>query len=81
MHQITNSGLVPMVIEQTPRGERSFDIYSRLLSLSEGPQQLQTDSLEQQEMKKEEFWREMDHSDDPFETICFFISKGYLDNV
>jgi ATP-dependent Clp protease protease subunit len=26
---ITNSGLVPMVIEQTARGERSFDIYSR----------------------------------------------------
>jgi len=26
-----NSGLVPMVIEQTARGERSFDIYSRLL--------------------------------------------------
>lgn len=25
------SGLVPMVIEQTPRGERSYDIYSRLL--------------------------------------------------
>lgn len=23
--------LVPMVIEQTSRGERSFDIYSRLL--------------------------------------------------
>ena len=23
--------LVPMVVEQTPRGERSFDIYSRLL--------------------------------------------------
>lgn len=28
---IENSGLVPMVIEQTARGERSFDIYSRLL--------------------------------------------------
>ncbi|MFE8071568.1 ATP-dependent Clp endopeptidase proteolytic subunit ClpP [Marinobacteraceae bacterium S3BR75-40.1] len=28
---ITNSGLVPVVIEQTARGERSFDIYSRLL--------------------------------------------------
>ena len=28
LHQ---SYLVPMVIEQTPRGERSFDIYSRLL--------------------------------------------------
>lgn len=24
-------GLVPMVVEQTPRGERAFDIYSRLL--------------------------------------------------
>ncbi|MCG8126042.1 MAG: ATP-dependent Clp protease proteolytic subunit, partial [Candidatus Thiodiazotropha taylori] len=24
-------GLVPIVIEQTARGERSFDIYSRLL--------------------------------------------------
>ena len=27
----TNLGLVPMVLEQTARGERSFDIYSRLL--------------------------------------------------
>ena len=26
-----NSGLVPMVVEQTPRGERAFDICSRLL--------------------------------------------------
>ena len=26
-----NSGLVPMVVEQTPRGERAFYIYSRLL--------------------------------------------------
>ena len=29
--QVNNLGLVPMVIEQTSRGERSFDIYSRLL--------------------------------------------------
>ncbi len=28
---IVNSGLVPMVVEQTARGERSYDIYSRLL--------------------------------------------------
>lgn len=28
---VTNSGLIPMVIEQTARGERSFDIFSRLL--------------------------------------------------
>ncbi|MDH5424270.1 MAG: ATP-dependent Clp endopeptidase proteolytic subunit ClpP [Gammaproteobacteria bacterium] len=27
----TTSQLVPMVVEQTPRGERSYDIYSRLL--------------------------------------------------
>lgn len=31
-NQIRNaSGLVPMVVEQTSRGERSYDIYSRLL--------------------------------------------------
>jgi len=29
--QIMNTGLVPMVIEQTARGERAYDIYSRLL--------------------------------------------------
>jgi ATP-dependent Clp protease, proteolytic subunit ClpP len=28
---ITNSGLIPMVVEQTARGERSYDIFSRLL--------------------------------------------------
>ena len=27
----TASGLIPMVVEQTSRGERSYDIYSRLL--------------------------------------------------
>lgn len=29
--EIFNSTLVPMVVEQTPRGERSYDIFSRLL--------------------------------------------------
>lgn len=29
--QAPNAGLVPMVVEQTARGERSYDIYSRLL--------------------------------------------------
>ena len=28
---IENSGLVPMVVEQSARGERAYDIYSRLL--------------------------------------------------
>ncbi|MEM9838100.1 MAG: ATP-dependent Clp protease proteolytic subunit [Pseudomonadota bacterium] len=30
-HDLTMNTLIPMVIEQTSRGERSFDIYSRLL--------------------------------------------------
>jgi ATP-dependent Clp protease protease subunit len=30
-HEINNLGLVPMVVEQTARGERAYDIYSRLL--------------------------------------------------
>lgn len=30
-HSVSNIGLVPMVVEQTARGERSYDIYSRLL--------------------------------------------------
>ena len=30
-HKTTASSLVPMVVEQTSRGERSYDIYSRLL--------------------------------------------------
>ncbi len=30
-HTIENLGLVPMVIEQSSRGERAYDIYSRLL--------------------------------------------------
>jgi ATP-dependent Clp protease protease subunit len=31
MSMITNLNLVPMVVEQTSRGERAYDIYSRLL--------------------------------------------------
>ena len=30
-HEISNLGMVPMVVEQTSRGERAYDIYSRLL--------------------------------------------------
>ena len=32
MNVPTNTPLIPYVIEQTPRGERSYDIYSRLLN-------------------------------------------------
>lgn len=31
MSERTNSQLIPMVVETTPRGERAYDIYSRLL--------------------------------------------------
>ena len=31
IQELVASGLVPMVVEQTSRGERAFDIYSRLL--------------------------------------------------
>ena len=31
MSKIENLGLVPMVVEQSGRGERAYDIYSRLL--------------------------------------------------
>ena len=31
MDQIKALNLVPMVVEQTSRGERAYDIYSRLL--------------------------------------------------
>src|SRR5487761_2500910 len=31
MDPIQNLNLIPMVVEQTARGERSYDIYSRLL--------------------------------------------------
>ncbi len=31
MSQIENLGMVPMVVEQSSRGERAYDIYSRLL--------------------------------------------------
>ena len=32
MHNPINTPLIPYVVEQTPRGERSYDIYSRLLN-------------------------------------------------
>lgn len=32
MHNPMATPLIPYVIEQTPRGERSYDIYSRLLN-------------------------------------------------
>ena len=57
------------------------DVYSRLLSFSDGSQAQMIESDDLQETKKEEFWRELEQSEDPFETICFFISKGYLENV
>ena len=41
----------------------------------------QSEEFDRQDMMKENFWREMEISGDPFETICFYISKGYLENT
>ena len=30
---------------------------------------------------KEAFWREMEHSEDPLETVCYFLSRGHLDKI
>ena len=38
------------------------------------------DDASRSEARKEDFWREMERSDDPFETICFYLSKGYLED-
>ena len=65
------SYLVPMVIEQTPRGERSFDIYSRLLKerviFISGPVNDQVSSLVVAQLLFLE-------SEDPKKDIYFYIN-------
>ena len=65
------SYLVPMVIEQTPRGERSFDIYSRLLKeriiFLSGPVNDQVSSLIVAQLLFLE-------SEDPKKDIFFYIN-------
>jgi len=64
--------LVPMVIEQTPRGERSFDIYSRLLKerviFISGPVNDQVSSLVVAQLLFLE-------SEDPKKDIYFYINS------
>lgn len=66
------SYLVPMVIEQTPRGERSFDIYSRLLKeriiFLSGPVNDQVSSLIVAQLLFLE-------SEDPKKDIYFYINS------
>ena len=66
------SYLVPMVIEQTPRGERSFDIYSRLLKeiviFISGPVNDQVSSLVVAQLLFLE-------SEDPKKDIYFYINS------
>jgi len=62
------------------------EMYSNLCQLEEeegiSSAQYSTTANSGVEMMREDFWREMEqHSDDPFETICFYISKGYLENI
>jgi len=37
--------------------------------------------FEVSEMMREDFWREMEQTDDNFETISWFLSKGFLVNL
>jgi len=64
--------LVPMVVEQTPRGERSFDIYSRLLKeriiFLSGPVNDQVSSLIVAQLLFLE-------SEDPKKDIFFYINS------
>jgi ATP-dependent Clp protease protease subunit len=66
------SYLVPMVLEQTPRGERSFDIYSRLLKeriiFLSGPVNDQVSSLIVAQLLFLE-------SEDPKKDIFFYINS------
>ena len=66
------SYMVPMVIEQTPRGERSFDIYSRLLKerviFISGPVNDQVSSLVVAQLLFLE-------SEDPKKDIYFYINS------
>lgn len=66
------SYMVPMVIEQTPRGERSFDIYSRLLKerviFLSGPVNDQVSSLIVAQLLFLE-------SEDPKKDIYFYINS------
>lgn len=64
--------LVPMVIEQTSRGERSFDIYSRLLNdriivLSESITDTTASLIISQMLYLE--------ASDPDKDICFYINS------
>lgn len=58
-------------------------MYSTLQDMAEGKQNqsLAADTGGFGRQGSEEFWREMENSYDPFETICFYISKGYLENI
>ena len=58
-------------------------MYSNLRELTDGKtdQTLASEGSGFGKQGSEEFWREMEQSDDPFDTICFYISKGHLENI
>ena len=60
------------------------EMYSNLRRLEEEGMGLQSNANEdfaRLDMMKEDFWRDMEHSDDPFDTVCHFMSKGYTGNL
>ena len=59
------------------------EMYSNLCELADDNDVFSTADKPQNTTRdsNEEFWREMEHSDDPFETVCHFLSRGYLDDI
>lgn len=62
------------------------EMYSNLCQLEEEGMTKSTiasrsEEVERLEMTRESFWREMENASNPVETICFYISKGYLENT
>jgi hypothetical protein len=51
------------------------EMYSTLMEFADTKPQVTSNDL------KEAFWREMEHSDDPFQTVCFFLSRGHLEDI
>ena len=60
------------------------EMYSNLceqLTSDNGSFSVETKQQPRNTDSKEAFWREMENSDDPFETICYFLSRGYLEDI
>jgi hypothetical protein len=87
-----NSLLSPGLPEKNPRSNKTssipdvnIDEINSFLNRLEEEQRMELSlssnrdgEFEVSEVMREDFWREMEQSDDNFETISWFLSKGFL---